>query len=63
MAAVSRRSRKTIPQHFYMPITQAVKEPNSGPAPLKKRRREPDFGLVELKKKIQENKEKAEEVV
>ena len=55
MAAVSRRcSRKTIPQHFYMPITQAAKEPNSGPAPLKKRRREPDFGLAELKKRCRE---------
>ena len=30
----------TIPQYFYMPITQAAKEPNEGPAPLKKRYRE-----------------------
>ena len=30
----------TIPQYFYMPITQAAKEPNVGPAPLKKRCRE-----------------------
>ena len=30
----------TIPQYFYMPITQAAKEPNVGPAPLKKRYRE-----------------------
>ena len=32
--------KKTIPQYFYMPITQAAKEPNGGPAPLKKRCRE-----------------------
>ena len=33
-------SRGTIPQYFYMPITQAAKEPDEGPAPLKKRCRE-----------------------
>ena len=33
-------SRGTIPQYFYMPITQAAKEPNVGPASLKKRCRE-----------------------
>ena len=32
--------KKTIPQYFYMPITQAAKEPNVGLAPLKKRYRE-----------------------
>ena len=32
--------KETIPQYFYMPITQAAKEPNVGPAPLKKRCRE-----------------------
>ena len=32
--------KETIPQYFYMPITQAVKEPNEGPAPSKKRCRE-----------------------
>ena len=55
MATVSKRgSRKTIPQHFYMPITQAAKEPNVGPAPLKKRCREPGFGLALLKKRCRE---------
>ena len=29
-----------LPQCFYMPITQAVKEPSLGPAPSKKRCRE-----------------------
>ena len=33
-------SKGTIPQYFYMPIAQAVKEPGEGPAPLKKRCRE-----------------------
>ena len=33
-------STETIPQYFYMPITQAVKEPNMELAPLKKRCRE-----------------------
>ena len=33
-------SRGTIPQYFYMPITQAAKEPDEEPAPLKKRCRE-----------------------
>ena len=33
-------SKGTIPQYFYMPITQAAKEPNEGPAPSKKRCRE-----------------------
>ena len=32
--------RKITPQYFYMPITQAAKEPNVGPAPLKKRCKE-----------------------
>ena len=35
-------SKETIPQYFYMPITQAAKEPNLGLAPLKKRCREPE---------------------
>ena len=39
-------SRGAIPQYFYMPITQAAKEPKVGPAPLKKRCREPGFGLA-----------------
>ena len=33
-------SKETIPQYFYMPITQAAKEPNVRLAPLKKRCRE-----------------------
>ena len=33
-------SKETITQYFYMPITQAVKEPDVGLAPLKKRCRE-----------------------
>ena len=33
-------SKETIPQYFYMPITQAAKEPNMGLAPSKKRCRE-----------------------
>ena len=33
-------SKETIPQYFYMPITQVAKEPNMGLAPLKKRCRE-----------------------
>ena len=37
-----------------MPITQAAKEPNLGPAPLKKRCREPDFRLAPLKKRCRE---------
>ena len=37
-------SKGTIPQYFYMPITQAAKEPDEGPAPLKKRCREPKVG-------------------
>ena len=32
--------KKTIPQYFYMPITQAAKEPDEGPEPSKKRCRE-----------------------
>ena len=44
----------TIPQYFYMHITQAAKEPNEGSAPLKKRCREPDFGLAPLKKRCRE---------
>ena len=33
-------SKETIPQYFYMPITQAAKEPDVGLAPLKKRCKE-----------------------
>ena len=33
-------SKGTIPQYFYMPIAQAAKEPDEGPAVLKKRCRE-----------------------
>ena len=33
-------STETLPQYFYMPITQAAKEPNMELAPLKKRCRE-----------------------
>ena len=47
-------SKETIPQYFYMLITQAAKEPNLGLAPLKKRCREPDFGLASLKKRCRE---------
>ena len=47
-------SKETIPQYFYMPITQAAKEPNLGLTPLKKRCREPDFGLALLKKRCRE---------
>ena len=47
-------SKETIPQYFYMPITQAAKEPNLGPAPLKKRCKEPDFRLAPLKKRCRE---------
>ena len=46
--------KETIPHHFYMPITQAAKEPNLGPAPLKKRCKEPDFRLAPLKKRCRE---------
>ena len=46
--------RGAIPQYFYMPSTQAVKEPNLGLAPLKKRCREPDSGLAPLKKRCKE---------
>ena len=47
-------SKEVIPQYFYMPITQAAKEPNLELAPLKKRCREPDFGLAQLKKRCRE---------
>ena len=47
-------SKGTIPQYFYMPRTQAAKEPNLGLALLKKRCREPDFGLAPLKKRCRE---------
>ena len=47
-------SKETIPQYFYMLITQAAKEPNLGLAPLKKRCREPNFGLAPLKKRCRE---------
>ena len=46
-------SKETIPRHFYMPITQAAKEPNLGPAPLKKRCREPDLSLTPSKETVQ----------
>ena len=35
-------SEEAIPQYFYMPATQAAKEPDFGSAPLKKRCREPE---------------------
>uniref|UniRef100_A0A7N2MGY2 RWP-RK domain-containing protein n=1 Tax=Quercus lobata TaxID=97700 RepID=A0A7N2MGY2_QUELO len=44
-------SKETIPQYFYMPITQAAKEPNLGLAPLKKRCREPNLRLAPLEKR------------
>ena len=47
-------SKEAIPQYFYMPITQAAKEPNLELALLKKRCREPDFGLAPLKKRCRE---------
>ena len=47
-------SEETIPQYFYMPITQAAKEPNLRPAPLKKRCREPNLRLTPLKKMCRE---------
>ena len=47
-------SKEAIPQYFYMPITQAAKEPNLGFAPFKKRCRELDFGLAPLKKRCRE---------
>ena len=46
-------SKETIPQHFYMPITQAAKEPHLGPTPLKKRCREPDPRLAPFEEKVQ----------
>ena len=47
-------SKETIPQYFYMPITQAAKEPNLGLALLKKRCRESNFRLASLKKRCRE---------
>ena len=47
-------SKETIPQYFYMPITQAAKEPNLGLAPLKKRCREPNLRPAPLKKRCRE---------
>ena len=47
-------SKETISQYFYMPITQAAKEPNLGLAPLKKRCREPNLRLAPLKKRCRE---------
>ena len=47
-------SKETIPQYFYMPITQAAKEPSLGLAPLKKECREPDIRLAQLKKRCRE---------
>ena len=46
-------SKETIPRHFYMPITQAAKEPNLGLAPLKKRCREPDLRLTPFEETVQ----------
>ena len=46
-------SKETIPRHFYMPITQAAKEPNLGTTPLKKRCKEPDPRLALLEEKVQ----------
>ena len=46
-------SKETIPRRFYMPITQAAKEPNLGPAPVKKRRGEPDLRLTPSTEKVQ----------
>ena len=46
--------KEAIPQYFYMPITQAAKEPSLGLAPLKKGYREPDFRLAQLKKRCRE---------
>ena len=47
-------SKEAISRYFYMPITQAAKEPNVGPAPLRKRCREPGSGLAQLKKRCRE---------
>ena len=47
-------SKGAIPQHFYMPITQAAKEPDFGLAPLKKRCRESNPKLAPLKKRCRE---------
>ena len=47
-------SREAIPQYFYMPITQAAKEPDFGSAPLKKRCRESNSRLAPLKKRCRE---------
>ena len=47
-------SKEAIPQYFYMPITQAAKELNLGPALLKKRCREPGSELAQLKKRCRE---------
>ena len=46
--------KETITQYFYMPTTQAAKEPNLGLAPLKKRCREPNLRLAPLKKRCRE---------
>ena len=47
-------SKEAIPQYFYMPITQAAKEPDFGLAPLKKRCRESNSRLAPLKKRCRE---------
>ena len=47
-------SEGAILQYFYMPITQAAKEPDLGRAPLKKRCREPGSRLAQLKKRCRE---------
>jgi len=47
-------SEETIPRYFYMPITQATKEPNLGLALLKKRCREPNLRPAPWKKRCRE---------
>ena len=46
-------SKGIIPQYFYMPITQAAKEPNLSLTPVKKRCREPDLRLTPSTEKLQ----------
>ena len=45
-------SKGAIPQYFYMPITQAAKEPDFGLAPLKKRCRESNSRLASWRKGV-----------
>ena len=47
-------SKEAIPQYFYMPITQAAKEPDLGLAQLKKRCREPNLRPAPLKKRCRQ---------